>query len=204
MILFIDTETTGKADFNKRASDPSQPHIVQYAHVLCDDDLNELETYQTLVSPGDWIIPPEAVAIHGITNERAQAEGIYEAEVAVRFMANLLDASLLVGHNIQFDKFCMRVACRRYGVLGDDQAAWWSAFPQACTMRALTNVCRLPGPYGYKWPKLTEAYKHAFGRELEGAHDALKDVRATVDLYRWMRNEGLAQVVAAAAPGVGL
>jgi DNA polymerase-3 subunit epsilon len=47
-------------------------------------------------------------------------------------------------------------------------------------MQATTNICKLPsanGRAGYKWPKLTDAYMHFFGEELDGAHDALVDVR---------------------------
>ena len=38
MKLFFDVETTGLADFNKRARDPSQPHIVQLAALFTLDD----------------------------------------------------------------------------------------------------------------------------------------------------------------------
>ena len=53
-----------------------------------------------------------------------------------------------------------------------------------CTMKSSTNLCRLPGRYGnFKWPKLTELYKFLFNEEMEGAHDAMVDVRATRKCY---------------------
>lgn len=38
----------------------------------------------------------------------------------------------------------------------------------------------------YEWPRLQEAYKHAFGKEFEGAHDAMSDIRATKEIYFWL------------------
>ena len=52
-----------------------------------------------------------------------------------------------------------------------------------CTMRAMTNVVKIPSPRGYKWPKLSEAYRFLFNRDLEGAHDAMADVRACAEIY---------------------
>lgn len=49
------------------------------------------------------------------------------------------------------------------------------------------GICKLPGQYGdWKWPKLTEAYQHAFGKTFDGAHDALADVRACKDVYFYL------------------
>lgn len=47
---------------------------------------------------------------------------------------------------------------------------------------------RFAGAYGdYKWPKLTEAYWHAFQELLPDAHDAMADVRACLRLFRWIQ-----------------
>jgi DNA polymerase III epsilon subunit-like protein len=42
----------------------------------------------------------------------------------------------------------------------------------------------------FKWPKLTEAYRHCYDRDFDGAHDALADVRATADVFRWLVSKG--------------
>ena len=57
----------------------------------------------------------------------------------------------------------------------------------------MTDVCRIPkaGGYGVKWPKLSEALMHCFGRDHANAHGALPDAMATLDLLRWMRGDGL-------------
>lgn len=189
MILFIDTETTGLPDFNKRARDPSQPHIVTLGALLCDDEGGEIETHDLLVKPDGWTIPKEASDVHGITDELA-ALGIHEREVAKLVVDLFGKADLIVGHNLQFDKFMCRIAARRYDVINDNHDQWWKNLACFCTMRATTNICRLPGnfPGQFKWPKLSEAYFHAFGEHFDGAHSALADCRAAKRLFHWLNN----------------
>ncbi len=50
-------------------------------------------------------------------------------------------------------------------------------------MQATTNYCRLPGPYGYKWPTLQELHMKLFQESFEDAHHALVDVRACARCY---------------------
>ena len=189
--LVIDTETTGLPDFNKRASDPSQPHIVQFAALVLDNDNKETHAFCSIVRPDGWSIPAEASAVHGITDEVAREKGIAESTVAMMFLSMMEKASVLVAHNLQFDKFIMRVACRRHGFMTDEMDQWWKAFPTFCTMRASTNICKIPqaNGYGYKWPKLKEAASLLLKEKVqEGHHDALEDVRACARLYRHLVN----------------
>ena len=37
--------------------------------------------------------------------------------------------------------------------------------------------------WGWKMPKLIEAYKHFTGREMEGAHSALCDAKGCMEVY---------------------
>jgi DNA polymerase III subunit epsilon len=50
-------------------------------------------------------------------------------------------------------------------------------------MQLATNFCRLPGPYGYKWPSLQELHLKLFNEQFKGAHQALADVRACARCY---------------------
>jgi DNA polymerase-3 subunit epsilon len=58
-------------------------------------------------------------------------------------------------------------------------------------MDRATNFCALPGPYGYKWPKLTELHQKLFNCSFDGAHDALADITATARCFWEMRKRGL-------------
>jgi len=184
VILTIDFETTGLPDFNARARDPKQPHIVQLAMIATDNDGTEHEPYNVIVKPDGWTIPKEASAVHGITDEIA-ANGRPESEVAAHLLACMRKADVLVAHNVTFDKFIARIAMRRYDLIQDSDDAWWKSFPTFCTMRMMTPVCKIRGEYVYKWPKLQEAYQHVFGCQFDKAHDALADVRACAKVYRW-------------------
>lgn len=189
MILFFDTETTGLPNFNERARHPSQPHIVQLAAIAMTNDMaTDLDAYNVIIKPDGWTIPKEASDVHGITMEKA-ACGVSEKEAAMRLLEMIGAASLIVAHNIQFDKFIARIAMRRYDLITDAQDLWWKQLPTFCTMRASTDICKLPGSFAgqYRWPKLQEVYQHAFGETFNGAHDALADVRACVRVYRWLQ-----------------
>lgn len=190
MILFFDFETTGKANFDLRASDPSQPHIVQAAAVVTTDDGKEVACHNVLVKPDGWDIPEDATRIHGITTEFAREHGVPEEWVTALIFEQLNRCGLSVAHNHQFDKFIARIAARRFGLLSDDRNDWWKALPAFCTMREMTDIVGIPGNYGRcKWPTLGEATQFCFNRPLQGAHDALADVRACKDVYFWYQKK---------------
>lgn len=57
-----------------------------------------------------------------------------------------------------------------------------------CPMKLSTNICKLPGRMGYKWPKVEEAYNFFFPeREYvekhRGADDALHEAEIVKELY---------------------
>lgn len=184
MTLIFDTETTGKAHFDLPVDDLSQPRLVQLAGLLLDANLEERAAFCFLVKPDGYEIPKEASSIHGITTEIAQASGFSPDDVLeffARFTTGVIER---VAHNQDFDSLVIASAYCRLG-----QINYLARIPQAlCTMRLMTDRCKLPGKYGFKWPKLEEAYRHCTGSELSGAHDALVDCRACATIYRWLRN----------------
>jgi DNA polymerase-3 subunit epsilon len=185
MILYFDTETTGKADLRAPLDAPHQPHIVQLAALLCDDDGKELQSLNVIIKPGNWIIPPEATEIHGISHDLAMQVGVSAKSAMSVFEWLCKAANLYVAHNIEFDDFvCASEFLRCFNadlsISFDDQF---------CTMKAMTGVCNIPGPYGPKWPKLIEAYRHCFQKDFDGQHDALADVRACKAIHEWIKKQ---------------
>lgn len=189
MILFMDFETSGLPDFNQRARHESQPHIVQLAAILTDDSGDVLESHNCIVKPDGWTIPKEASDLHGITDEIAQI-GLPEKIVASLLFEMVKKSTLIVAHNITFDKFIARIALRRHELFTDTEDAWWKALPTFCTMRSMTDICKLPGKFAgrFKWPSLQESHLHAFGKPFDGAHNAMADVLACKDIYFWLNN----------------
>lgn len=185
-LLFFDTETSGKCDFKAAPDAAHQPRIVQLAALLCTPDGEEVASLNVLIKPNGWTIPKEAEEIHGISNEQAAECGVPIVDAMRCFLSLARNCGTFSAHNIDFDYRLVKGEAMRALV---DLEKWPRPI---CTMKLMTPVCMLPGNYGsFKWPKLSEAYKHAFNEELEGAHDALVDVRACKRLYLWMKERSL-------------
>lgn len=184
LALGFDSETTGLPIYNSPSEDPSQPHIVQLAAVLIDVDTGaQVSCMDVIVKPDGWEIPEQASAIHGITTERALAVGVPEPAALAMFLA-LWNRRLRIAHNQSFDERIIRIALKRYGEPAT--ADIWKDSESACTMQMSTPILKLPSEKrsGYKWPKLTEAYKHFTGQDLVGAHSAMADAQACLTVYR--------------------
>ncbi|MDZ7715500.1 MAG: hypothetical protein U5J95_04740 [Balneolaceae bacterium] len=54
---------------------------------------------------------------------------------------------------------------------------------RVCTKEIGTDICKIPGNYGYKWPTLEELYNHLFDDKFEESHDALNDAKAVADCF---------------------
>ena len=175
MYLFFDTETTGiPRNYKAPASDHRNwPRLVQIAWLLVDKDANEVASAEHIVKPDGFTIPQDAARIHGITTEMAAQNGIELKEVLAAITPNINKASALVAHNIQFDENILGAEFLRVGSSNIVELK-----QRKCTMQGATNYCRIPGPYGYKWPTLQELHMKLFGESFEGAHRALSDVRA--------------------------
>jgi DNA polymerase-3 subunit epsilon len=191
LILAFDTETTGLPDWGAPSDAKHQPHLVQLAMILLDDDLTERASVSLIVRPDGWVIPDDVAKIHGITTEMAERLGVPE-KVATALYAQLLygTGATVVAHNVKFDLRIMRIAMLRAGWAKDKLDA---RKPDSfCTLNAATPLVNLPptpkmvaaGFKKPKPPKLSECIEFFFQETLVGAHDALVDVRACLRVYR--------------------
>jgi len=170
MILCFDTETTGLVQHKLPAEHPSQPHLVQYAGILANDAGRVFGALSAIVKP-PVDIPEQASSVHGITDDLADKLGKPLDDILGWHESAWRGADLIVCHNYGFDSRVMDAAIHRSGAPGLlDREAY-------CTMEESTGLLKLPGKYGYKWPKLEELHKFLFGEMFSGAHDALEDVR---------------------------
>lgn len=197
MELFFDTETSGMVRWDLPSDHPAQPWAVQVAALLSDEE-RVYGAMNFLVYPAGRIIPDEASAIHGWTTEHCQLAGVCEIVVGVAFTDLLLGAGVVVAHNIDFDLVMMRnLLARAKAQLGAARAGWeddvLDSMPRACTMKASTDYCKLPGRRmgSYKWPKLCELHEKLFGVGFDGAHDALADIMATRRCYYELVRRGI-------------
>lgn len=197
-ILFFDTETTGLPARGRPPGHAEQPHLVQLACLLTDDDGTERASVSLIVRP-PVPIPADVSAIHGITDAVAAASGVRTSVALDLWLGLARRAHTLVAHNIPFDEQMMLGAwCRRH--VGDEAIEDWARMhgdrERFYTMRAATPVVNLPptdrmraaGFNKPKPPKLAECVRAFFNEDLEGAHDALVDVRACARVFFHLRN----------------
>ncbi len=176
-LLFVDTETTGR--------DPGSARIVQLAAVLSDASGRIMGQMCVLIQPDGWDVPADAQAVHGISTEECRRFGV-PLIAALRAYNRFEElADLLVAHNVDYDRSVLFAEHMRCGVpcrIRLCPGYPWH-LPTFCTMKAGTDICRIPGVRGYKWPRLEELHRHCFGTLPDGAHDALGDVLATMKCY---------------------
>jgi DNA polymerase-3 subunit epsilon len=197
LILFYDTETTGLPEWSLPSEDPSQPHITQLAAELCDERSgNVVDSMDVLIKPDSWIIPPELELLTGITNQRAEKEGITIADALTRFIAMWRRAAQRAGHNESFDMRMVRIEMMRQLDHDDPFHDEWKKAPAFCTQGKSTKIINLPpspkmlaaGRKHAKSPNLGEAYEFFAGKPLEGAHNAAVDLMATKVVYYGIKN----------------
>lgn len=191
MYLFFDTETTGlPRNWKAPVTDlDNWPRLVQLAFLLCDSGGNRLAGGDFIVKPSGFTIPAEAARIHGITTERAEKEGKDLLPVLEEFQAAVSRAEYLIAHNLSFDEKIVGAEFLR-----NKMPDTLPAKIKVCTMQKGTDFCAIPGPYGNKWPKLTELHFKLFQAGFGEAHNAAADLAATVKCFWELKRLGVIKV----------
>ncbi len=184
LILPFDTETTGLPDWKSPSEADHQPHLVQLAALLVNDKFEIIKELDVIIKPNGWIIPDEVAAIHGITTERAMDEGIPEQEALAQLL-EMSQGALRIAHNKTFDQRIIRIATKRYSDEAT-QEAWANKDNFECTMAMSKPIMQMQPKtrYGFKSPKLEEAYEYFTGKKLENAHNAMADTKACFEVYK--------------------
>ena len=178
-ILFWDVESTGFPSWKSPSDSPDQPHLVQLAALLVNAETRDvIESMDVIIRPEGWDIPPETTEIHGISNEQAKSEGIPETDALQMFISLWDQCSLRVAHSTTFDNRMIRIALKRYmpDLISDE--VWKDKDLYYCTLQNSKKI--IGGRSGHT---LAEAYKHFTGNDMEGAHSALPDTKACMDIY---------------------
>ena len=188
MYLFFDTETTGlPRNWKAPVTDlHNWPRMVQIAWILCDKTGNRIESNDFIIKPENYKIPRDASRVHGISTEKAMTEEKDLLEVLNHFNKLVERSDFIVAHNISFDEKILGAELLRKKVQSN-----FNSKKKLCTMKSSTNYCKIWGPYGYKWPKLSELHIRLFGEDFDEAHDAAVDINATEKCFWEMRAIGL-------------
>lgn len=207
VLTFIDCETCG-LPLSKSRSVPSKqtsnwPHCVQIAFsaVNYDGDKNEIiEEGDFVIKPRGYTISEESTAIHKITHEYAMENGIDICSVLRDHLEPVLkNTDYIVCHNVDFDLKVLEASyyrCKylnsvifqkkRFCTMKDKNIIDFCAIP-------FSTPSKFPNRREYKWPRLNELYNKCFGCDFPNAHNAMADVRATKDVYKYLIDNQIIQ-----------
>lgn len=199
MYLFFDTETTGTPkNYNASFKDlDNWPRITQFAWQLYTNEGKLFKSFQSLIVPDGWEIPsveqlteqgnknPNFFVENNMSTERCQSEGKPIKQVLEQFSNELNECKYLLAHNMNFDLPVVASEMYRIGMAVENKPI------KICTMQTTTDILQLPGPYGFKWPSLTELHTYLFNCSFEGAHDASDDVSATAKCFFQLKKQNL-------------
>jgi len=187
MYLFFDTETTGlPKNWKAPVTDlDNWPRLVQIAFLCYDTHGKRISGYNYIIKPEGFTIPADASKIHGITTERAQKEGHSLVSVLNQLNTLINMATSLVAHNMSFDEKIIGAELLRNNLPNSLQTK-----NKICTMESTTDFCAINGPYGYKWPKLSELHYKLFSTGFDEAHDAAIDITATAKCFWELKRLG--------------
>jgi DNA polymerase III epsilon subunit-like protein len=191
-VIVFDTETTGLPEdsFASFHESSKWPHIIQLSYITFDTETKEILEYTDRVVKLDpsVIITPGSIAIHQITREKSESQGIPITDVLIEFAKSIQTADVIVGHNIIFDKRIIIVELYRHGI----KNCFYNklgAIPEYCTMKRTMDLCAIPkvnpktGKTYNKFPTLTELHSNLFGVAPKGTHNAIADVMICLRCY---------------------
>ena len=184
-------------DFETYGDNPRRDRASQFAGIRTDEALNIIsEPLVMYCRPSDDFLPnPLACQITGITPQQAQAKGLNEAEFIKNINEELSKPETCVAgyNNIRFDDEMTRQLL--YRNFFDPYEREWKNGNSRWDIIDMVRLCAATRPEGINWPKKEdgsnsfklEQLTAANQIEHAGAHDALADVLATIELAKLVR-----------------
>lgn len=179
-------------DYETSGIDAARDRPMQFGGLRTTQDLEVVgDPLLLYCKPADDVLPnPDACLLTGITPQLAAEKGIPEADFMSRIHAEFMQPhTCTAGYNsIRFDDEFTRYGL--YRNFFDPYAREWQGGNSRWDLIDLVRTARLLRPEGLEWPddergapsfKL-ERLTAANGIEHSGAHDAVADVRATIEL----------------------
>ncbi|MBN2733685.1 MAG: 3'-5' exonuclease [Methanomicrobiaceae archaeon] len=178
--LFFDCETTGIFENSEI------PRLVQMGWVIYDTYLGECRKKEYIIIPDGFEIPEESVAIHNITTQAAKDAGYPFEHVFLEFSKDLQISDLVISHNFEYDSRIIENEVSNIGLFFS-----FLRKKSFCTMKSTAHLCKIPGPYGDKWPKLQELYYFLFGKYPKYSHNALEDASTCAKCFLELKKREL-------------
>ncbi len=189
--LWHDYETFGR--------DPARERAVQFASIRTDHNLEEIDQ-RTMIycrQTADYLPDPEACMVHRVLPQTANDLGLCELEFATQIHTLMsAPATCTAGYNnIRFDdEFSRQLFFRN---LFDPYSREWQSGNSRWDLIDVVRLARALRPEGIEWPfdasgnpsNKLELLTDANGISHGDAHDALADVRATIELAKLLRRK---------------
>ena len=169
-IVCFDVETTGlsqKEDF-----------IIQLSMIKITPQFEEIERKSWYIKPvHNYEIKTTAIEKHGITKEFLEKNGVNLKDIAQEIIDFIEGCDFLTYNGNSFDIGFLYKDLKIVGYnLNMEGRTCFDAFLL----------------YKMMYPSTLEAvYKRCTGKNLEGAHNAINDVEATIEVYKALRNENI-------------
>jgi len=218
-LVYFDVETTGLPTHRNLIPTmlDKQPHIVQMSWIIVEEnqcgfpdseslhyEVKDNDNTTRKYTEKDYIIkmrpgvsiPQSSTDIHKITNEISRDKGVNIEVVLKEFLEDISDANVVSAHNLSFDKQMVLIEASRLDLYGEIVVPF-KKIKNYCTMMSGINLCKIPiyfkhsDKYSYKWPKLSELYKHLFNDEVDEnviLHNAIEDCRVGLKCYLKMQS----------------
>jgi len=160
IFICLDIEATGL--------DSSNDRIVEIAIVKFTFN-KVLDTFSTLIDP-EIEIPKPSQSIHNISQD--MVKGKPKIKDVLPDILKFIDSHIIIGHGIKFDIDIIYAATKR------------AQIPCKIYEATYIDTLRLARLYGESPSNsLSELSKH-FNIDLEGAHRALNDVKANIEVFK--------------------
>lgn len=162
-IVAYDVETTGL--------NPKEDFIIQLSMIKFEKDtFNQVAKKNWYIKPAhNYTINPQAQAVHGISKEWLDANGIYLKDIISEIDEMVKDSDFLTYNGNSFDIKFLYKDLQMWGYeLELENRKYYDSFAMECRFapRDLSSV-----------------YKKYTGETLSGAHNAMADVEATIRIF---------------------
>lgn len=167
--LVLDTETTGL---------DAGAEIIEIGII----DKNNEVVFDSLIKPVS-LIPEEATAIHGITNDMVKSAPTY-AEIHDQ-LKSVINGKNIVIYNADYDLRMLDQTAELNEVIND------FSHKTLCLMKAYAHYYGETKASGeWRWQRLTNAVGH-YDIEVENAHRAIGDCKMTLQLFKAVIEENM-------------
>ena len=161
-LVAFDLETTG--------TEPEADRIVEFCFIELTPELEEKGRWGRLVNPGRPM-PPEVVAVHGITDDMVANEPPFATHASR--IQRLVEGAVLVGHSVRFDVAFLHAELVRAGQ------------PGLQVNHATIDTVQIERAVNSH--RLASCFERYTGKPMADAHRSEADIQATVEVLRAQR-----------------